>query len=69
MAYHWLQMEIAAEKGLAAGTGDKEFYDAKVQTSNFYFESMLPQTKTLAKTMLSPTDTVMKMNVSQFETA
>jgi hypothetical protein len=53
LAYHWLKMEVAAEAALVAGgVEDKEFYAAKIETSHFYFENILPRTRGLVPVML-----------------
>jgi hypothetical protein len=34
----------ASHKGLAAGTGDKTFYESKLKTADFFFAKVLPET-------------------------
>lgn len=65
LAYHWLKMEEAAVKGLKKG-GDKDFYNSKIQTSHFYYENVLPRTRTLVNTMLAPVDSVMGLKPENF---
>jgi alkylation response protein AidB-like acyl-CoA dehydrogenase len=69
MAKHWLMMELAAEKALAAGSTETDFYDGKRQTAEFYYKSMLPRTRGLVSTMLNPPALVMGMKESQFGVA
>merc|ERR1712196_260212 len=47
LASHWLKMESAAVNALASGAVDEEsaFYTAKIQTSEFVFERLLPRTR------------------------
>jgi alkylation response protein AidB-like acyl-CoA dehydrogenase len=63
-ARHWLLMEVAAEK--ATPNGEEEFYDSKRKAAAFYFEHMLPRTRSLAATMLAPTETLMGLKQDQF---
>ena len=70
MAEHWLKMEEAAAKALVSPTDKnehtKEFYEAKVQTAEFYFSNILPRTETLVTTMFTPVDTIMQMKEEHF---
>merc|ERR1711871_1163278 len=69
MAHHWLKMEDAAAKALGKGEGlehPREFYEAKVQTADFFFENILPRTTSLAKTMFTPVESVMGMPADSF---
>lgn len=68
MGFHWLKMEAAAEAALASGDMEqpKEFYEAKVQTAQFYFDNLLPKTKTLRSTMFTPIDSIMGMKEENF---
>jgi len=70
MAFHWLKMEVAAAKALDEGAdGDlKDYYEAKLATSRFFFENMLPRTKTLSATMFTPIDTIMDEAHFKYET-
>jgi len=69
LAHHWLRMERAADKALKSNAADKEedeFYNAKIQTSDFVYEHLLPRTKTLKQTMFSSPDVLMNMKESSF---
>merc|ERR1711903_384886 len=61
LARHWLMVEKAAVDALASGNGKQEkgFYEAKIQTSKFMFENLLPRTQSLKTAMFTPVDTVM----------
>jgi len=67
MAFMWARMAVAAQKGLREG-GDQsaEFYRAKLATAEFYFERMLPRAQGHAESMLSPSDTLMKLDNDHF---
>ncbi|WDD97296.1 acyl-CoA dehydrogenase C-terminal domain-containing protein [Thalassomonas actiniarum] len=62
MAYFWAQMAQAAYEKLASGVEDRDFYRAKIKTAEFYFERMLPRTKSLAKTMMADPKTLMQLD-------
>jgi len=67
LAYHWLKMEVAAEKALAEGGHlEADFYTAKIETSHFYFENVLPRTRGLIPVMLAPLDSLMAMPENSF---
>jgi hypothetical protein len=44
LGYMWLLMVENASKALAAGTGDKTFYETKLKTAEFFFTKILPET-------------------------
>ncbi|WP_374962508.1 acyl-CoA dehydrogenase C-terminal domain-containing protein [Spongiibacter tropicus] len=67
MAYYWAMMaEVAAEKLDSADSGDREFYQAKLETAEFYFSRLLPRAKAHAAAMDSSTDSVMGMAPERF---
>ena len=68
MAKHWLMIELAAEKALAAGSSEVDFYDAKRQTADFYYKSMLPRTRGIVKSMITPPELLTNMREEQFGT-
>lgn len=67
LAAHWLKMEAVALTKLSSG-GEEEpgFYQAKVDTSAFVFDRLLPRTRTHKAVMLSPVDSVMAMKAEHF---
>ncbi|HCT40101.1 MAG TPA: acyl-CoA dehydrogenase [Moraxellaceae bacterium] len=46
LAWFWAKMAKAAQEKLVAGTMEPGFYQAKIQTAQFYFQKILPRTKT-----------------------
>ena len=68
MAFHWLKMEMAATKALERGNLDVDpaFYEAKILTSQFYFDNMLPRTRSLTATMFTPVESMMGMPEKSF---
>ncbi len=68
MAYFWLKMMETAAKKLAASpsASDAEFYRSKIATGKFYFQNILPRTKSLAKTMVVSPRATMAITEAQF---
>ena len=67
MAYAWaLQAAVAKEKLAKGGAEPAEFYQAKLQTAEFYFERMLPAAKGHYAAALKPTKSTMQMDVAHF---
>lgn len=67
MAYAWaLQAKVAKDKLANGGEQTAEFYKAKLQTAEFYFERMLPSAKSHAIAALKPTKSIMQMDIESF---
>ena len=67
MAFMWARMAVAAQQGLRQGGGQSEdFYHAKLATAELYFERMLPRAQGHAESMLSPSETLMKLDNDHF---
>jgi alkylation response protein AidB-like acyl-CoA dehydrogenase len=66
MAYFWAMMAQKANEKITEGTGDKEFYRAKVKTAEFYYSRIFPRTKSLAKTMMASPTSLMSMKEEHF---
>lgn len=68
MAFYWAKMAAVAVEKLEDGTGkeSKEFYKAKIQTADFYFDRMLPRASAHAEGMVSPSKSVMQMEIDHF---
>ncbi|NBD21189.1 acyl-CoA dehydrogenase [Aquabacterium fontiphilum] len=68
MGHFWLQQALVANEKLTKGGGKEtpEFYKAKIQTAEFYFDRLLPRADAHKKSMLAPTDTVMQMDNEHF---
>lgn len=68
MAYFWaLQAAVAQDKLRNGGAEEAGFYQAKVQTAEFYFDHLLPRAKGHAKSMLKPTKSLTQMEISHFK--
>lgn len=53
LAYFWARAAAACHAALARGEDDAAFYTAKLRTARFYYERILPRTRTLVQTMTS----------------
>jgi alkylation response protein AidB-like acyl-CoA dehydrogenase len=62
MGYFWAQMAQTAYEKLAEDVENRDFYRAKIKTAEFYFERLLPRTKSLAKTMMADPKTLMQLD-------
>ncbi len=62
LAWFWAQMAQLAQRKLAAGEGDANFYTAKVQTARFYYERILPRTLAHAAAMRAGAESTMAIS-------
>ena len=71
MAYFWALQAVRASELLASGKGSEspEFYTAKIQTAEFYFERLLPRANAHRKAALAPTSAIMQMKLESFQMA
>lgn len=66
LAYFWARMALVAQQALEQGSHDEAFYQAKLQTAQFYFDRILPRTKAHAQMILAGADSLMAMDEEQF---
>lgn len=67
MAYHWARMAaVAYDKLENGGTESPEFYKAKIQTAEFYFDKILPRASGHAESMLAPSEVMTAMKEDSF---
>ena len=66
LAYFWADMARAAAQKLAEGTSEEAFYTAKLQTARFYYERILPRTRTHAAAIVSGAANLMDMKEEDF---
>ncbi|MDB4991237.1 MAG: phenylacyl-CoA dehydrogenase [Myxococcaceae bacterium] len=59
VAYFWARMSKAAIASLGRVPSEDLFLRTKLQTARFYFERILPRTRTLAVTLKAPSKTLM----------
>jgi alkylation response protein AidB-like acyl-CoA dehydrogenase len=68
MGYYWAVQAAKAEALLASGAGkeSQDFYRAKVQTAEFYFERLMPRANAHRTGALAPTRSVMQLDNEHF---
>jgi hypothetical protein len=68
MAYFWALQAARAQALSRSGQGAEsaDFYQAKVQTAEFYFERLLPRADAHRQGALAPTSAVMQMDAAHF---
>ncbi|NNM52051.1 MAG: acyl-CoA dehydrogenase [Pseudomonadales bacterium] len=62
MAYLWAWMAAVAQEKLASGEGNAAFYQAKIQTAQFYFKRILPRTYSHVAAIQGGLDVLMQMD-------
>ena len=67
MAFFWARMAEAAQRKLAENPEDKAFYEAKLETAEFFFERLLPRAIGHAETMRGSVGSMMDMPLEHFE--
>ncbi len=65
----WLKMGEAAVAALAAGAGDKAFYEAKLTTARYFGERFTPDAGALRRKIETGSEAVMALPVEAFATA
>ncbi len=66
LAYFWANMAITAQNKLDEGSDEVGFYTAKLQTATFYYERLLPRTRTHAEAMLAGAESLLAMDEENF---
>ena len=67
MGYHWARMAaVAYDKLENGGVEAPEFYQAKIQTAEFYFDKLLPRTSGHAEGMVAPSGSMTSMDIENF---
>ncbi len=68
MAYFWALMAAKSYELLERGDAPErpDFYRAKIQTAEFYFERLLPRARGHAESMLAPSRSVMQLPIDHF---
>ncbi len=65
LAYYWARMAVTAQEALATAE-DKAFYQAKLDTAQFYFERILPRAESHKAAVLAGRDSLMDMPETSF---
>lgn len=66
LAFFWADMARVATEKLAEGTSEEGFYQAKIQTAQFYFQRILPRTTTHKSCVESGANNLMAMDEINF---
>jgi len=67
LAYYWARMAAVAYEKLDKGGNEvPEFYKAKIQVAEFYYDRLLPRAKAHAESALAPTRTVLQLDSEAF---
>ncbi|WP_317929238.1 acyl-CoA dehydrogenase C-terminal domain-containing protein [Halioxenophilus sp. WMMB6] len=66
LAYFWAKAAAVALQKLSEADANKAFYQAKIETARFYFQRLLPRTRTLVETMKSGAGNLMALEVEHF---
>ena len=66
LGYFWARMAAVAQAKLAAGDGDRDFYEAKLHTARFYFQRLLPRADAHRAALESGADNLMAMPEALF---
>ncbi len=66
LGYMWARMAKIAKEKLESGEGDKEFYEAKIHTANFFFTRLLPDADACFKKIMAGAEPLMEMKEAQF---
>jgi len=62
----WLQAAVRAGETLTGGTGESAFYQAKLQTADFYWRRVLPRASAHREALLGGANCLMAMPASDF---
>jgi alkylation response protein AidB-like acyl-CoA dehydrogenase len=66
LAYFWAKAALTAHMALSSETTESEFYKAKLVTARFYYQRILPRTRTCEAAILSGADNLMALPVDAF---
>ncbi len=66
IGYMWCLMVQAAQAKIESGEGDKEFYEAKIETARFFFARMLPEADARFKMVMAGAESLMALDAESF---
>ncbi len=67
LAYLWARSVAVAQQQLAADTTEAEFYLAKINTAQFYFDHILPRTRTCVASIEAGANSMMGLDEAHFQ--
>jgi len=65
LAYFWAQAAKVSQQALSNNSDEADFYQAKLQTAQFYYRRILPRTLSLAVTIQDGVDSLMSIDENQ----
>lgn len=65
LAYSWAMAAEVAQRQMKSNASDAAFYQAKIQTAQFYYKRILPRTRALVETMKDSVDSLMAVAQEQ----
>lgn len=66
LAYFWADMARIAHEQLEAGTSEKDYYEAKIQTAQFFYQRLLPRAQMHKACLESGVDNLLSMKEEGF---
>jgi len=66
LGYFWARSALLAQQALAADSDEAAFYRAKLATADFYYQRILPRTRSLAATMTAGAASLMQLDADAF---
>ncbi|MFT5816484.1 MAG: hypothetical protein ACI9VT_004264, partial [Psychroserpens sp.] len=66
LGYYWLKMMVTAQNAIDEGTEDKDFYQAKIQTGQFYFDRILPRSSGHGACIKAGASSMMALDAEHF---
>ena len=66
LAYFWARMAVTAQVQLDEGSDEEGFYKSKLQTATFYYDRILPRTRSHVEAMLSGSDNLLSIDEENF---
>ncbi|MCL4130520.1 UNVERIFIED_CONTAM: hypothetical protein GTU68_000832 [Idotea baltica] len=66
LGYFWSKAAIISEQAIEKADGNENFYRAKIETANFYYERLMPRADALIESIGNGADSMMAMDVDNF---
>ena len=66
IGFMWCRMVKVAMAKIAAGEGNKDFYESKLRTARFFMQRMLPEAEARARMVLAGGETLMAPHADEF---
>ena len=66
LGYFWSRAAILAEEAIERGDGDEAFYQAKIDTANFYYDRIITRVDALIESIGNGSESLMAMDIDSF---